>query len=181
MNGTRADIGDLLSRVALRDRAAFRELYRHSSAKLFGVSLRILKSQAEAEDAVQDVFVKIWQRAGSYRPDAAAPMTWLIAIARNHAIDELRRRRMPLADLDAAEAVADSGPTPEQAAVNASEGSRIDRCLGELEPDRAQAVRLAYVDGESYQDLADRFSIPINTMRTWLRRSLLRLRECLDS
>lgn len=174
-----AELQELLARVALRDRAAFQQLYRHTSPKLFGICLRILKDQQEAEDALQEVFVKIWHNADRYAPQVASPQAWMNAITRNLAIDGLRRRKPGGGDLDAAERLADESPGPEDAAITRSEGRRIDTCLTELEPDRAQAVRLAYVEGESYLDLAERFGVPLNTMRSWLRRSLIKLRECL--
>ena len=176
-----SEIKDLLSRVALRDRAAFKALYERTNAKLLGVTLRILSNRSEAEDALQEVFIKVWQRAEGYRPDSASPMTWLITIARNHAIDRVRARKAVHTDIDEALDISDSGMTPEQSAVNADEGRRIDECMGQLKPDRAEAVRRAYVEGESYNELAERLSVPLNTVRTWLRRSLLALRECLEA
>lgn len=176
-----SEIKDLLSRVALRDRAAFKALYERTNAKLLGVTLRILSNRSEAEDALQEVFIKVWQRAEGYRPDSASPMTWLITIARNHAIDRVRARKAAHTDIDEALDISDSGMTPEQSAVNADEGRRIDECMGQLKPDRAEAVRRAYVEGESYNELAERLSVPLNTVRTWLRRSLLALRECLQA
>ena len=173
-------LADLVARTALRDRSAFADLYQHASAKLFGVLLRILKDRAEAEDALQEVFIRVWQKAHGYSSDRASAMTWMITIARNHAIDRLRQRREVTSGLDAAETVADSAPTPEAEAIATSERARIDTCLDELEADKAGAVRSAYIEGWSYQELADRYSVPINTMRTWLRRSLLKLRDCLS-
>jgi RNA polymerase sigma-70 factor, ECF subfamily len=173
------EIAGLISRVSLGDREAFRVLYARTSAKLFGVCLRILSDMGEAEDALQEVYIKVWHKAGGYRPDVASPMTWLIAIARNHAIDRLRVRKPRPDDLDAAYDIATSDKTPEEMAINSSEGGRIRDCLGQLDQIRAQAVERAYVEGESYNELAERFKVPLNTMRTWLRRSLLQLRECL--
>jgi RNA polymerase sigma-70 factor (ECF subfamily) len=173
------DIADLLARCALRDRAAFRTLYVRTSAKLFGVTLRILKDRSEAEEALQEVYVKIWERADRFRLGAYSPISWLVAVARNHSLDRLRGRRPQSDDIDAALDIADAGPSPEQAAIGRSERGRIEDCLARLEPDRADAVRGAYLDGDSYEELATRFGVPLNTMRTWLRRSLLRLRECL--
>lgn len=181
MSQSTADIADLIARTALRDRAAFRALYARTSAKLFGVTLRILKDRAEAEEALQEVYVKIWQRADRYSAGGYSPISWLVAIARNHALDVLRARRPIADDIDAALDLADLGPDPEQAAIGAGERGRIDRCLGELEAERAAAVRGAYLDGFSYEELAGRFNVPLNTMRTWLRRSLIRLRECLSA
>lgn len=179
--GEPAEISDLLARVALRDRAAFRLLYARTSAKLFGVSLRILANRSEAEDSLQDVFIKVWQRAEGYRPDAASPMTWLITIARNTAIDRVRARRGGHTDIEEAFDLSDTGMTPEQSAINADNGNRIDECMGQLKPERADAVRRAYVEGESYNELAERLGVPLNTVRTWLRRSLLALRDCLGA
>ena len=176
-----AEIADLIARCALRDRKAFRDLYGRTSAKLYGVTLRILKDRAEAEEALQEVYVKIWQRADRYVPGGFSPISWLVAIARNHALDRLRARRPTSDDLDVALDVADAGPDPEQAAIDRAERGRIDRCLGELEADKADAVRGAYLDGYSYEELASRHKVPLNTMRTWLRRSLLKLRECLSA
>lgn len=176
-----ADIAELISRTALRDRAAFRDLYQRTSAKLFGVTLRILKDRAEAEEALQEVYVKIWQRADRYVAGTYSPISWLVAVARNHALDILRARKPVSDDIDVALEIADGGPDPEQAAVQGGERARIDLCLSELEGDKAEAVRGAYLDGFSYEELATRHGVPLNTMRTWLRRSLLKLRECLSA
>ncbi|MDP9840271.1 RNA polymerase sigma-70 factor (ECF subfamily) [Neorhizobium huautlense] len=175
------DLATMISRVSLGDRAAFSALYSATSPKLFSVCLRILKDRTDAEDALQEIFVKIWHRADRYAASGINPLGWLTAIARNHSIDLLRARRPVASNIDEEGwDIADSGSNPEQAAVLKGEGKRIDRCMEELESDRAGAVRSAYVEGLSYQELADRHAVPLNTMRTWLRRSLLKLRECLD-
>lgn len=179
MTTPNAELTDLLGQVALRDRAAFGQLYRLAAPKLFGVCLRILKDQQEAEDALQEIFVKIWHNADRYFSDIASPQAWLNAVARNHAIDVLRARKPGGGDLDAAERIPDDGPSPEGLAMIRSEGRRITACLTELPAEHADAVRRAYVEGESYVELAERFAVPMNTMRSWLRRSLIRLRECL--
>ena len=175
------EIADLIARCALRDRAAFQDLYGRTSAKLYGVTLRILKDRAEAEEALQEVYVKIWRRADRYVPGGFSPISWLVAVARNHALDVLRARKPRSDDIDLALDVADAGPDPEQAAANRDERARIDDCLGRLDADKADAVRGAYLDGFSYEELATRHEVPLNTMRTWLRRSLLKLRECLSA
>ncbi len=177
---TPAEISALIARIALGDRAAFLRLYDATSAKLFGVCLRILKDNTEAEDAVQDACVKIWRNAGSYREGQYSPMSWIIAIARNTAIDRIRSRQLAHADLDDAGEVPDSSPTPEAQVIAAGEMGRISDCLAELPAQRAQAVQAAYVEGYSYAELAARFGVPVNTMRTWLHRSLKSLRECLE-
>jgi RNA polymerase sigma-70 factor (ECF subfamily) len=175
------DIADLIARCALRDRAAFRLLYQRTSAKLFGVTLRILKDRSEAEEAIQEVYVKIWQRADRYVAGNTSPISWLVAVARNHSLDILRARRPVADDIDVALDIPDAGPSPERAAQDSQERGRIEHCLGRLEPDRAEAVRGAYLDGYSYEELASRFAVPLNTMRTWLRRSLIKLKECLTT
>lgn len=179
-NDGEADIAALIARVVLADRKAFEALYRATNRKLFGVCLRMLQDKADAEEALQEVYVKVWKNASGYRSETARPMTWLISVARNHAVDVLRRRRQVSEDLETAEEVADPQAGPEDAAIVASEGRRIEDCMSLLEDDRAEAVRSAYVEGLSYLELAGRHGVPLNTMRTWLRRSLLKLRECLD-
>ncbi|WP_193337991.1 sigma-70 family RNA polymerase sigma factor [Devosia beringensis] len=175
------DIADLIARCALRDRAAFRVLYERTSAKLFGVTLRILKDRSEAEEALQEVFVKVWQRADRYVAGTTSPISWLVAVARNHSLDILRARRPPSDDIDVALEIPDAGPSPERATQDSQERRQIETCLGTLDPERADAVRGAYLDGYSYEELATRYTVPLNTMRTWLRRSLIKLKDCLSA
>jgi RNA polymerase sigma-70 factor (ECF subfamily) len=172
-------IAELIARCAATDRAAFRTLYRDSSAKLMGVLLRILKERAEAEDALQEVYTRVWLRAGRYDSAKGRGMTWLIAIARNLAIDKLRARPEAQSD-DGLDTVQDSTPRAETRLIAQGEARRMGDCFDTLEPDRADAVRGAYLNGLSYLELAARHAVPLNTMRTWLRRSLLKLKECLD-
>lgn len=176
-------VADLIDRVARQDRAAFRELYSRTSAKLMGVLLRMLGQRAEAEEALQEVFTRVWLRAGRFDATKGRGMTWLIAIARNHAIDRLRARPDDAADAgpEALDQVRDASPGAEGRLIAMGEAGRIADCFQTLEPDRAEAVRGAYLGGLSYADLAARHDVPLNTMRTWLRRSLLKLRECLDA
>lgn len=181
MGSDSADIADLIARCALRDRAAFATLYRRTSAKLYGVTLRILKDRSDADEALQEVYVKIWQRADRYAPGGYSPISWLVAVARNHCLDVLRARKPQSEEIEMALDVADAGPDPETAAVDRGERARIDACLDQLDADKADAVRGAYLDGYSYEELSARHNVPLNTMRTWLRRSLLKLRECLTA
>lgn len=174
------DIADLIAQCALNNRSAFTRLYGLTSPKLFGIVLRVLNNRAEAEDALQEVYIKIWNNAEKFSANQYSPMSWLIVVARNHAIDIIRARKPLAVDIDDAFDVSDDAKTPEQEAVNTSEGKRIDNCLSELDKNKAQAVREAYVEGYSYDELAQKHSVPINTMRTWLRRSLISLRECLE-
>lgn len=175
----RDDIENMILQVSLGDRAAFSMLYDRTSAKLFGVCLRVLNNRAEAEDTLQEVFVKIWHKADLYSVNGYSPMTWLITLARNASIDKLRARKPRSVDIDEVFDLSDSGPTPEAEAIASSERARLMSCLGELDADKADAVRRAYLDGDTYKELAQRFDVPLNTMRTWLRRSLQKLKECL--
>ncbi|MCR8550311.1 sigma-70 family RNA polymerase sigma factor [Salipiger sp. P9] len=173
------ELSALLARVALRDRRAFQRLYDAAAPRLFAICLRMLKDRSEAEDALQEVFVRIWHNAGRYRPERGNAMAWLNTVARNHAIDRLRSARRGALGIEVAEVVADPGPGPEASAISRSETRRIEDCMSTLMPDRAEAVRLAYLDGASYLELSERYAIPLNTLRSWLRRSLLQLRRCL--
>ena len=114
---TRSDIEEMIARIALRDRDAFSRLYSATSAKLFGICLRVLNNRAEAEEALQDVYIRIWHKADAYRAGGYSPMTWLITLARNIAIDKLRARKAPAEDIDEARDIAAAGPTPEGADV----------------------------------------------------------------
>ena len=173
---------DLIARVALGDRAAFDSLYEATSAKLHAVCLAVLKDRPEAEDTLQEVYIRVWQGASRYAANGLSPMTWLITIARNRAIDRLRARRGQPAHAPA-EAAADlpaSQPSPEMAAIRAQERRLLGDCLSRLESAQAGAVRAVYLEGMSYADLAAREGMALNTLRSWLRRSLLRLKDCVS-
>ncbi|MEZ5794688.1 sigma-70 family RNA polymerase sigma factor [Albidovulum sp.] len=175
-------IAGLIVATAGADRNEFRNLYRATSAKLFGVCLRILKDRSEAEDAVQEVFTRVWLNARRYDAARARGMTWLIAIARNHAIDRLRARPAAREGDDSAIAeIADRAPGPEAQVVARGEARRIADCFEGLEPARAEAIRGAYLGGLSYEELSRRHDVPMNTMRSWLRRGLMKLKECLEA
>ncbi len=175
-------IAELLIRVATGDRTAFRELYAATSSKLMGVLVRMLGQRAEAEEALQDVFTRVWTRAGRFDAARGSALGWLVAVARNAAIDRLRARPPVLTGTkeDEAATVADDRPGVEAGLIAKGEARRVVDCMAEIEPDRAAAVRGAYLQGRSYQALAERHGVPLNTMRTWLRRSLIRLRECME-
>jgi RNA polymerase sigma-70 factor (ECF subfamily) len=175
-------VAHLLQATARADRAAFRSLYSATSAKLMGVLLRILGDRAEAEEALQEVYTRVWLKAARFDAARGRGMTWLIALTRNLAIDRLRQR--PDAPHDGDEALAEvSDPTPraETRLIATGEARRIQDCLDQLPPDRATALKGAYITGRSYADLAEAAGVPLNTMRTWLRRSLLALKECMGS
>jgi RNA polymerase sigma-70 factor (ECF subfamily) len=172
-----------LARVAGGDRAALQIVYRDTSAKLFGVCLRILNDKSEAEDVLQEVYLTVWRKAASFDPARASPITWLVAIARNRSIDRLRAatggRRMEPID-DAAEAVRDPAPAAVELVEAAQQSSRLGLCLEQLETRQSTAIRSAFLDGNTYEELAERMKVPLGTMKSWIRRGLLKLRDCLE-
>lgn len=176
---TPADIERLIARTALRDTSSFSALYDATHRKLFGVCLRVLNNRGDAEEVLQEVYIRIWHKADSYAVTGHSPMTWLITVARNLSIDRLRTRKVQTQDIDTVFDLADDRPGPEAQVMARSQRSQIEACLDELPQDRADAVRQAYLDGETYKELAARHGVPLNTMRTWLRRSLQKLKDCL--
>ncbi|HQY42878.1 MAG TPA: sigma-70 family RNA polymerase sigma factor [Paracoccaceae bacterium] len=174
-------IADLIAEVAEANRTAFRTLYSSAAGKLLGVTFRILQDRTEAEDAVQEVFTRVWLNARRFDASKARGMTWLIAIARNHAIDRLRARPARTESDDALVNLRDPAPTAEHQLVAKGEARRIGDCFDSLEPEKADAIRGAYLSGQSYEELSVRHDVPLNTMRSWLRRGLLKLKECLEA
>ena len=175
-------LADLMARVAGRDRAAFTALYQATSAKLFGIVLRILLRRDLAEEVLQEVYVKIWERAGDFDAGRASPITWMATIARNRALDEVRRVK-PVAIDDRPEVldIADPAELQSDRLEKSEEVARMLDCLGRLEPDRRDIVRLAYIEGLSREALAKRYGRPVATVKTWLHRSLKQLKDCLGS
>ena len=183
LDGNRSLIAAALGRIPDGDRAALQTVYRLTSAKLFGVCLRILGEHGDAEDVLQEVFVTVWRKAASFDPGKASPITWLVAIARNRAIDRLRagavsRRMEPI---ESADAVSDPAPGAVERVERAQQHQRLARCLEELEAHHAGAIRAAFLDGATYEELAARMSVPLGTMKSWIRRGLLKLRACLEA
>lgn len=173
---------DLLARTGAGDSRAFAQLYEHTSRRLFGLCLRMLRDRHEAEEVLQEVFVTVWRRAGGYDAARAAATTWLVTLTRNKAIDRLRQQRarepLAMADFDT---LADerAGPT---AHVQASqEYERLRRCLETLEPQDRQWIREAFFSGATYKELADRRQVPLGTLKSRIRRALAQLRTCLET
>jgi RNA polymerase sigma-70 factor, ECF subfamily len=177
---TPADLVSLIAAVAKGDEAAFERLYVATRAKLYGVVLRILRRQELAEEIIQETYVKIWNSAGQFNPELASPITWMTSIARNRAIDLVRKKSEASIEEepDAMEVAAESHD-PLARREMTEELKRLLECVGRLEPDRQRLVLLAYYNGWSREQLAEKFAAPINTIKTWLRRSLLDIRECL--
>lgn len=175
-------LSDQISNLAAGDESALAGIYRLTSAKLFGICLRILRDRAEAEEVLQEVYVTVWRKADAFDPARASPITWLVTIARNKAIDRLRARGgIRRADpIESAETVRDPGPEPLAQLEAADDQHRIEECLDELEARQAAAIRSAFLDGATYAELADRMNVPLGTMKSWIRRGLLKLRACLE-
>ena len=173
---------DLLAAVAQRDRQAFRELYDATSAKLFATVLRIVRSKSAADEVLQDVYLRIWQNAESYSPQTASARTWMNSIARNRAIDVLRQRTFasvtPQDDDEGSwyDRIAEDRDREADMVNNAS----LRHCLATIDEQARTCVLLAYYEGYSREELAQRFERPVNTIKTWLHRSLTSLRACLD-
>jgi RNA polymerase sigma factor (sigma-70 family) len=171
-----------LARVANGDRAALRLVYAQTSAKLFAICLRILGDRSEAEDVVQDVYLTVWRKAARYDAAVASPITWLVAIARNRAIDRLRsdasaRAALPI---EAADDVADAGLSAVERLERDEEQMRLGACLDELVQRQSAAIRSAFLDGLTYEQLARAADVPLGTMKSWIRRGLMKLKACLE-
>ena len=180
-----ADLGALLARVALGDRSSFRRLYEATAPSLLGVALRILKDRGRAEDAVQEAFVNVWQRAGSYREAAGTPLGWLVAIVRNRALDALRSgSRHAAASLtendDATADVPDERPDPLGLLTRAADAMAIRACLETIDGSQRQCLALAYYHGLTHSELAAHLGSPIGSVKVWLRRGLEKIRRCLE-
>lgn len=174
------DLKAFLAGAARGDRAAFASLYRATSPKLYGAVLRILNDRALATDILQEVYVKIWSHAARFDPARASPLAWMNAIARNRALDEVRKRRTVSVDADSEDLhLAAPEIDPLGGRARNEELRRLLSCLDGLDPERRRIVVQAYCHGLSRDELAARFSHPVATIKTWLRRSLLQLRECL--
>ncbi len=182
MQMTVEKLNDLMRQVAAGDRAAFASLYAATSAKLYGIVLRILKRPELTDEVVQETYMRIWSRAASFDPAKASPITWMAAIARNRALDEVRRvTPSSIEDMPAAFEIADTAPLAFEHLAQKSDLMRLHQCLEALEPERRDIVKLAYLEGCSREELGQRFGHPVATIKTWLRRSLLQLKTCLSS
>lgn len=172
----------LLRATAAGDRAAFEALYVRTSAKLFGVCLRILGQPGEAEEALQDAYLAIWRKAERFDAALASPITWLAMVARNKAIDRLRADRVGRAStaIDLQAELADENPNAAALAEADAEGRRLRRCIDELPNEQRNAVRIAFFEGCTYEELAARGGHPLGTVKSWIRRGLLRLKACLE-
>jgi len=181
----------ILSRVALGDRAAFATLYRDTRSHLFAVILRINTDRAQAEDVLQEVFVNVWRAAQSFDADRSQPLTWLTSVARHRAIDSLRRRKTEVSTVsthvesdddgeeDRLASVASDAPGPLELLQQAGDARAIRHCLGELSPEQQQCLALTYYQGLSHAEAAVQMTQPLGTVKSWVRRALMSLKDCL--
>lgn len=176
----RRELVNLLANAAADDRASLKRLYECTSAKLYGICLRLLRDEAEAQEVLQEVYLTVWRKAASFDPSRSSPITWLATIARNRSIDRLRARQVPTEDLGLAAHIPDDGPSSLQLLETAEDASRLRHCLEELESRACIAIRAAFFDGATYPELAKREGVPLPTMKSWIRRGLISLRGCLE-
>jgi len=169
-------LADLLVKMATQDKRAFARLYRLTSSKLFAISLRILKQESLAQDCLQEAYLSIWQQAGSYKPDLAAPMTWMTTIVRNRAIDQLRKQSR---DAYSNESEIELANTASENPFNTDHMS-IGPCMDELKNEQKESIQRAYLEGLTHMELAEKMSRPVGTIKTWIRRGLMQLKECLE-
>ncbi|UUX96053.1 sigma-70 family RNA polymerase sigma factor [Aquabacterium sp. J223] len=185
------DLSQLLARTALGDRVAFASLYRRTSGHLLAVVLRIQRDRALAEELLQEVYVSVWKAAGGFDAAQSQPLTWLTSIARNRAIDSLRRAATQPQTVsatrdedderpDESEARADGAPGPAELLDRASEARQLALCMQDLSAVQRQSVALAFFDGLSHAEVAEHLRQPLGTVKSWVRRALISLRACLE-
>lgn len=180
-DAARAQLTEALVATGREDRAAFRTLYSLTSAKLFGICLRICRDRGAAEDVLSDVYLLIWRRAGAYEPGRASPITWLATLARNRAIDWRRSAASrPQTTLDDAGEIADDRPSAVDMLLRSEQDQRLHLCLDQLDGRQRTAIRTAFFEGLTYAEIAERDAVPLGTMKSWVRRGLHRLKDCLD-
>jgi RNA polymerase sigma-70 factor (ECF subfamily) len=186
-----AALAQLLARVALGDRAAFAGLYKAVSAQLLGVILRIQRDRGQAEEVLQEVFIAVWRAARGYDAARARPMTWLTGIARNRAIDSLRRGKAEVTTVTSLAGdddgddpnLVDTLPSdlsgPMESLAQADQAKAVTRCMGRLSAEQQQCVALAYYQGLSHSEVAQHLRQPLGTVKSWVRRALMSLQDCL--
>ena len=179
------ELARLLSSTAQGDQRAFADLYTATSSHLYALLLRILKRRDWAEEALQDCFIRVWQKSDSYSSEKGAPLTWLLSIARYRALDLLRSRRPEDSqeDEDVHEnlSFADTRVDLAGDADHAQSMTALRRCMATLQDEQRKSVLLAYYEGYTHHELSRRLEAPLGTVKSWVRRGLQRLRECLES
>ncbi|MGY2138752.1 RNA polymerase sigma factor [Pseudomonas reactans] len=171
----------LLAQCALGNRQAFENLYRSVSPRLHGVALRFMGRTDLAEEVLQEAFVRIWYNASRYEAHLSAPMTWMVNITRNLAIDQLRKHReQPLAD-GQQDALIDDAPSAHDQLDHERQAHALNRCLDTLDGMQRRSISVAYFQGLSCSELATQLAAPLGSVKSWIRRGMERLRRCLES
>ena len=179
-DAARARLADALLRTGKGDRAAFETLYKLTSAKLFGVCLRIFPERPDAEEALQDAYLTIWNRAATFESERASPVSWLVAVTRNRAIDRVRSRGTArYVPVEEASEIADPAPLADAKMQASAEDRALHGCIATLDVRDAGFIRAAFMAGATYADLAAHEAVPLGTVKSRIRRALLKLRECL--
>jgi RNA polymerase sigma-70 factor (ECF subfamily) len=179
---SRAELTAYLYRVSLGDRGALEDLYRRTNAKLFSICTRILSDRAEAEDVLQEVYLTVWNKAAQFDAERGlSPITWMMSIARNRSLDRLRTKKQRFGALDEAAEVADLSPLADAALASQQTVERLAACLKQLDERAGNSIRAAFFGGQTYELLAKAAGIPLGSMKSLIRRGLMRLKACLES
>lgn len=174
------DLAQLLVATSRQDRKAFESLYQQSSSNLFPLALRILKSEMLAQECLQEAYLKIWNNAHRYQASKAKPMTWMGTIIRNTALDMLRWHQIRPEDREAYETLEFADELAETELLHEAEHSKLYRCLEGLQEEYRRPLLLAFVEGYTHAELADKLETPLGTIKTWIRRALGLVKECLE-
>lgn len=178
--GSADDLVSLLAAIARGERAALATLYARTSAKLYGICVRLMGSDADAQDVLHDAYLTVWRNAARFDPAKASPITWLAVLTRNKAIDRLRQRRGPTEQVEAAAELPDEGPSALDIIEQDEDNVRLARCLEQLDERARTMIRSAFFTGSTYPELAAQQGVPLGTMKSWIRRGLISLRGCLE-
>lgn len=182
---TDTELMQLLDRIATREDAALKALYDLTSSRLFGLALRIVRHRDTAEDVLQEAFITVWRVAGDYRATLSPPMAWLSLIVRSRALDALRRRTTDRSDVtdawddDAMGAIQADAPGPDDWMLASEQAFALQQCMGQLENKQREVISLAYLRDWSHSDLSQQLKLPLGTVKTWIRRGMEQLRQCL--
>ena len=171
-----------MKRLADGEKSALEDVYRLTHVKLFGICYRILDDRKEAEDALQDVYITLWRNAARYDAKRASPIAWLATFARNRAVDRLRsgKVRRGAVPVDEAAPLPDDAPAADAMLIDEERSARVHSCIETLDEPQRGAIRTAFLEGRTYAELAERENVPLGTMKSWIRRGLLKLRECME-
>ena len=173
------DLAALIPRIAAGDRAAFRQVYDTHAPRLYAIAMRITRQGPLASDAVHDGMLQLWRNAGQFDVGRGNPQAWLVSLVRYRALDIARRRSREVSDEDMPEPM-DEDPDPLERLTATRDAAALHACLSQLEADRRRLLALAFIDGLSHSEVAERLKLPLGTVKSWIRRSLQSLRLCLE-